>query len=107
MEALLQKIRDAIVHSVETAEDRLGDVLALLTGTAHDTKEHAKNRAYEGYEYVREKAGEGYGRAREKGEDAYEYVKQKVGEGYEYVEEERYVVKDSPSGNKAKIFFLF
>jgi len=89
VEALLQKIRDAIAHSMETAEDRLSEVLALLTGTAYDTKEHAKTRAYEGYEYVREKAGEGYERAREKGEDAYEYVKQKVGEGYEYVEEEK------------------
>ena len=87
VEAILQKIRDAITHSMETAEERLSDVLALLTGTAHDAKEHTKTKVSEGYGYVREKVGEGYERAREKGEDAYDYSKQKAGAGYEYVNE--------------------
>jgi len=87
VEAILQKIRDTIAHSIESAEERLGDVLALLTGTVHDAKGHTKTKVYEGYEYVREKAGEGYEHAREKGEDAYEYGKQKAGGGYEYAKE--------------------
>ncbi|KAF8335847.1 uncharacterized protein EI90DRAFT_3120102 [Cantharellus anzutake] len=91
VEEILQKIRDAISHSAESVEERLADVLSLLTGTAHDAREYTKTKVAEGYEY-----------ASEKGEEGYEYVQGKGHEGQEYLTQKQKEKASSLSGAAGK-----
>ena len=48
-EAALSKIRDVVNEGVYKTEEGLGRIWSILTGTWNETKEHAAEKAHEGY----------------------------------------------------------
>ncbi|OCH90880.1 hypothetical protein OBBRIDRAFT_887405 [Obba rivulosa] len=56
-EALFARVKELVEGGVEVAEDKIGKVLDILTGSAESTKERAAEKAREGAEWVKSNEG--------------------------------------------------
>ena len=87
-EAALNKIRDIVNEGVYKAEEGLGRIWSILAGTWNEAKEHAAEKAHEGYS--------AYKMATENMKNKYEHTKENVNdEAVSLAEQKESVVSEA------------
>ena len=84
-ETMYEKVSELVNSGVEAAEEKLAQILELLTGTAHESAEYAEKKKDEARAWGDEKKGDAEGYAKAKKGQAEGYAKGKKGQAEGYV----------------------